>query len=286
MQLLVRCMQERQLLLTLFHPSFDQSTFAEVGVREKSHLRPFHPPHQVAPQQPRIQQLDHSIEDMITSLIQSFSAETSENEIHEHRDLTIHVISMLRHASFWCLVSIGGWQASESEAERATAQMKAWIQTEPALSRKCLWHSAMVFGNLRLKRHFACYDPLSLCISVLYIQLYDHFTARTARHDIVSVSDASHHGPPLRLDRLKNYQALDLWIKHGGSARIHITGVGFLHTRETPTKIWTEYRKILMASSAWWGICRGLAWAAGRMMEGERPVYMDESDAPPPADMD
>lgn len=275
-QLLVRCMQERHLLLAATHCCFELPTSEGSEALTSQHSYPSKAPSGNIAGSPEAQQLQSQLKMMIDSLSHVSKQLPTDGEGHRCDDDMSHIIAILRHVSLRTLLSALGWYASESEIEKAVMESKKFLHQEAALSRLCLRRAAAIFGRLRPKRHFSCYDPLSLMVSVLYIHLFDQLSPKTGTthpHDGVNGCEA----PPIRLDRAMSEQALRVWVQNSGSEAVHITGIGLLQTHGSSQRIWNEFRRIMRSSTAWWTLCQSLELAIKSCTDGNRPTFWDES---------
>jgi hypothetical protein len=225
-----------------------------------------------------VQQLETSINDLATQL----SPENRHALQRSDPDLSVHVISILRHVPLRTLTAATGWHASHEEMQNSIQTLDAWFREEPALSRWCLWHAALVFSGFRSRHHLACWDPLCLCIASLYIQFYDQVILESSDCAVPVGPAASGSVRPIRLDCVHDQKTLQSWINDTASIPIHITGIGILRSKGDPLRIQAELHRRLVMSSNWWGISRGIAWAVDKSLNGRQPSMWHDADIPVP----
>lgn len=174
-------------------------------------------------------------------------------------DTSYHVIGILRHIPLKILYSSLGWQTSEAGMRHSKERVKSFILRNSTATRKCLWHAASIFAKLRASQHWACIDPLSLCVAVHYLVAYD--------------SSASHPeaGEILRLDR--NDQEVIIWLEQGGQVNVHISGIGIMGGQQSISSIITAVINIYRCQCAWKPLSQGLAARFEHLLHGEKPLF-------------
>ena len=188
-------------------------------------------------------------------------------------DVVVHVLAILRRIPLPMLYRATGWQTDEDGRAASGARLGRFLHRDGAAARKCLWHAATIFMELRSVRHFACYDAFSLCVAVCYIWSYAHLGPKT-RHPAPQPGDTDPSRPQratLRLDGLSKRRDVERWIVSGGDTDIHITGIGLLSGSNSRFLLLTEAIRILTNQPAWSGFCRGLARAFLQLRRGELP---------------
>ncbi|SPQ22636.1 b6b2e5fa-6476-445c-adbd-fbbda463b2a1 [Thermothielavioides terrestris] len=217
----------------------------------------------------------------------SFVDETIDTEAYTHlgsrhptTDLVVHVLAILRLVPLATLYRATGWQTDQAGMARAKAHMGRFFHRDRAGARKCLWHAAVIFSELRNARRFACYDALNLCVSVCYIWLYAHLAPgpprdrdrdRSQQPEGASPSAPQQRGTVIGLDKLAERRDVEKWIASGAEAEIYITGVGRLRGPNSQAILLGDATKTLMNQAAWRPLCRGLARAFTQLKRGELP---------------
>lgn len=185
------------------------------------------------------------------------------------RDFLVHVLAILRHVPLVTLYRATGWETDEAGMAKAKAHVIGFFRHNRTAALKCLWHAAIVFTDLSHVRLFACYDALNLCVAVCYIWCFIEFD-RGARK-IRQTNGARHDSAVVRLDTLATKAALEQWIRSGGLAEIHITGVGLLSGSNSRLLLLSDAIKTLTRQPAWSGLCQGLASAFEKLKSGKMP---------------
>lgn len=183
------------------------------------------------------------------------------------------VLLILRKLPLRTLYVFSGWQADNLQIEKSRAHLKSWMYRNKSSARSCLWYSSQVFGMLRVKSQFACYDALCLLVSGLYMWAFDLIMhVGTPCHAQTTPSAASQSKPVVRLDRSSNRQHISSWLDGDIEARIHVTGVGMMTGHASAQRVLIAMRSILLSCTAWSGHTKGLAATIKHIIEGRRPT--------------
>lgn len=193
------------------------------------------------------------------------------NETTDFSSLTAHdaifpLLSMLRHFSLRTLYAFSGWQARGEQVQAARMELRTWMNDHPISSRRCLYLAATVFSLLRAKTTYACYDPLAMLIAALFIWTYDQLAQPPSPLDkeIDSYS-------VLRLDRKVDLAVIRDWVHHGGTVRLHVTGVGVLDGVASPLRTLHELKRVLSSRLGWPTMCHALADTTMEVIQGRQP---------------
>ncbi|KAK1675959.1 hypothetical protein BDP55DRAFT_742717 [Colletotrichum godetiae] len=172
--LVVACMQERQLLISLVGPNNHLEAFAIESSLGGAHLRSFGSSLAQSFADTKLRRLNDEIESLTERFISFDAGGRGEVEgRNKVASLLFHTASIFRHVSFQALLRLSGWHSSTAEMENATGELEGWVLRNPGSSRKCLSHAAAIFAQLRSTRHLACIDRLALISAVIYVRLYD-----------------------------------------------------------------------------------------------------------------
>ncbi|EMD89377.1 hypothetical protein COCC4DRAFT_60744 [Bipolaris maydis ATCC 48331] len=190
-------------------------------------------------------------------------------------DCSLHVLSILRHVSLTAVYAFSGWEADRSETQEARTYLENWISNDMSSVRRCLWHAACVFRDLRNKSHFSCFDPFFILIATLVIWMYC-----TLSSGIVSYTDEPIciHREPARIDSFTDREALQHWLQHCSCRKIHLAGLGMLEGPEGAKRVIKEYRNILKSRVGWFDIRDALAFLAEQLLEDRLPRRRDSEE--------
>ena len=196
----------------------------------------------------------------------------------QQQDMVVHVLAILRRIPLTTLYRATGWQTDEDGKAASGLRLGRFLHRDDTAARKCLWHAATIFMELRNVRHFACYDAFSLCVAVCYIWSYAHLgpEARRPASQSVDANPSLPQRATLRLDGLPRRRDVERWIMTGGDTDIHVTGIGLLSGSNSRFLLLTEAIRILTNQPAWSGFCRGLAMTFVQLRRGELPNHDKE----------
>jgi len=175
------------------------------------------------------------------------------------RDVIHHILCLLRQVSLQMLWTFAGWQGEGTEVDVLTHGLKSWIEANPSIARKCLWHAVCVFSTLKTKLKFACHDPLCFLVAFFYIWAFD---------TIVVTSDLSKPDASTRPIRLQDTREIRIWIDQGPNTGLDLIGVGALTGRESSLRLLSQVSDIFSKRTSWAGLCRGLAKAVTQILSG------------------
>ncbi|CAI9638112.1 unnamed protein product [Alternaria burnsii] len=202
--------------------------------------------------------LDQRIEDAIASTHLSCHAGD-----HTMYDPVVHVISILRNIPLRMIYASVGWQANLAEMQKTRERLKEYLRRNPDTARICLWHAAQIYAFTRNDRHPAYYATLSFAIAVTYILLYDQILSqKNTSRDLV------------RLDKIKEKTDITAWARDGEGSRVHITGIGILHSTESSQRLLADAGNILRSQRPWRGISEDLVACFAQLSQGRMPRGM------------
>lgn len=188
-----------------------------------------------------------------------------------------HVLAILRLVPLDTLHSATGWQTTKEQKAKSKAQFKDFYIHNGAKARKALWHAACIFRSTRSCRRLACYDALSLTVSMGYVYCYSEM--RTLLSQTPGTS-ASAESPPsiVRLDQLYERSAVERWIETGADSIVHLTGVGLLEGSDHCVRFLRDLERTLQSQIAWRGFCRAFAGTFAQLRRGETPTRVQLTD--------
>lgn len=188
-------------------------------------------------------------------------------------DLVVHVLAILRCVPLVMLYQSTGWQTHKLGMARSQTHLGQFIYQNSIAARKCLWHAAIIFTELRNVRHFACYDALNLCVAVCYIWSYTHLSpeARHQEQPSRGRNPTRPQCPIVRVDKLVRKLDVEEWIRSREVTETHITGVGSLKGSNSCLILLNDAMKTLMNQRAWSGLCRALARSFAQLRNGGTP---------------
>jgi hypothetical protein len=189
-------------------------------------------------------------------------------------DLLVHVLAILRCVPLATLYHSAGWQTDVAGTIRAKDQLRAFFRNKTTSARKCLWHAAIVYTELRKGRQFACYDSLNIWVAVCYIGSYatlgpEKPTQAPSVHRPNNRTSVQNRA--IRLDKLTKRNEVEKWFNSGAEGEVHITGVGLLRGANSHTILLNDVSKILMKQVSWPGLCQALARAFIKITQGGVP---------------
>ncbi|KAF4947049.1 hypothetical protein FGADI_10679 [Fusarium gaditjirri] len=182
----------------------------------------------------------------------------------EYTDTILHVIAILRLIPLETLHSATGWQTNKEQMLKSKMYLSDFFKNNGIKARKGLWHATCIFKTTRSSRRLACYDALSLTVSMGYIYCYSETRA----------SLAPTQARPLitRLDQLKDKENIERWIGNGGDSVVHLTGVGLLDGSDRCVRFLRDLERTLVSQIAWRGFCRAFASSFAQLRRGETPT--------------
>lgn len=187
-------------------------------------------------------------------------------------DCSLHVLSILRHISLTAVYAFSGWEADRREIQEARTYLQNWISDDMASVRRCLWHAACVFRDLRNTSHFSCFDSFFMLIATLVIWTYCILSPEiTHRTEEVSCM----HREPVRIDSFTDYESLQHWLQHCDRRKIHLAGLGILEGPEGARRMIEEYRNVLRSRVGWFNLRDGLAFLAEQILADKLPRFQD-----------
>lgn len=182
-----------------------------------------------------------------------------------------HVLAILRLVPLETLHSATGWQTTKEQMAKSKARFKDFYIHNRAKARKALWHAACIFRSTRSCRRLACYDALSLTVSMGYVYCYSEVHVLLSQ---TSRTSASAESPPsiVRLDQLHERPAVERWIETGADSIVHLTGVGLLDGSDHCMRFLRDLERTLLSQIAWRGFCRAFAGTFAQLRRGETPT--------------
>lgn len=190
-------------------------------------------------------------------------------------DCSLHVLSILRHISLTAIYAFSGWEADSCEIQEAKTYLENWILNDMTSVRRCLWHAACVFREMRNTSHFSCFDSFFILIATLVIGTYC-----TLSSEITHCTDEAScgHREPVRIDSFTDCEALQHWLQHCGRRRIHLAGLGILEGPQGARRVIEEYRNILRSRVGWFNLRNNLAFLAEQMLADRLPRRHDSEE--------
>ncbi|KIL88334.1 hypothetical protein FAVG1_08413 [Fusarium avenaceum] len=187
------------------------------------------------------------------------------------------VLAILRLVPLETLHSATGWQTTKEQKAKSKAQFKDFYVQNGAKARKALWHAARIFRSTRSCRRLACYDALSLTVSMGYVYCYSE--VRTLIYPTRG-SSVSTEPPPsiVRLDQLHERSAVERWIETGADSIVHLTGVGLLDGSDHCVRFLRDLERTLQSQIAWRGFCQAFAGTFSQLRRGETPTKVQLTD--------
>ncbi|KAG5655696.1 hypothetical protein KAF25_009195 [Fusarium avenaceum] len=188
-----------------------------------------------------------------------------------------HVLAILRLVPLDTLHSATGWQTTGEQKAKSKAHFKDFYINNGEKARKALWHAACIFRSTRSCRRLACYDALSLTVSMGYVYCYSE--VRTLLSQTPGTS-ASAQSPPsiVRLDQLYERSAVEQWVETGADSIVHLTGVGLLDGSDHCVRFLRDLERSLQSQIAWRGFCRAFAGTFAQLRRGETPTRVQLTD--------
>ena len=177
----------------------------------------------------------------------------------ERSETLFHVLAILKRVPLEILHSATGWQASKQQMLEAKQKFKSFLQNG-SKARQCLWHAASIFKTTRSSRRLACYDALSLTVSMGYIYCYLELSPPRPT--------AATRPAIVRLDQLQDPA---YWIENGEDKIVHLTGVGLLDS-DSRVRLLRDLEMTLCGQIAWKGFCRAFAASFAQLRRGETPT--------------
>lgn len=190
-------------------------------------------------------------------------------------DCSLHILSILRHVSLTAVYAFSGWEADSRERQEARNYLENWILNDMASVRRCLWHAACVFRDLRNTSHFSCFDSFFILISTLVIWTYCILGSKIPYR---AGGACFMHREPVRIDSFKDFDALQHWLQHCGHRKIHLTGLGILEGPEGAKRMIEEYRSILRSRIGWFNLRDALAFLAEQLLADRLPRRPDSEE--------
>ncbi|KAH7232980.1 hypothetical protein BKA59DRAFT_517415 [Fusarium tricinctum] len=182
-----------------------------------------------------------------------------------------HVLAILRLVPLEILHSATGWQTTKEQMTKSKAQFKDFYMHNGANARKALWHAACIFRSTRSCRRLACYDALSLTVSMGYVYCYSE--VRTLLYQASGTPASAGSSPSIvRLDQLHERSAVERWIETGADSIVHLTGVGLLDGSDHCVRFLRDLERTLTSQIAWRGFCRAFAGTFAQLRRGETPT--------------
>ncbi|KAH6952074.1 hypothetical protein DER45DRAFT_390688 [Fusarium avenaceum] len=188
-----------------------------------------------------------------------------------------HVLAILRLVPLDTLHSATGWQTTKEQKTKSKAQFKDFYIHNGAKARKALWHAACIFRSTRSCRRLACYDALSLTVSMGYVYCYSevHTLLYPSRGSLTSTEP-----PPsiVRLDQLYERSAVERWVETGADSIVHLTGVGLLDGSDHCVRFLRDLERTLQSQITWRGFCQAFAGTFSQLRRGETPTKVQLTD--------
>lgn len=185
----------------------------------------------------------------------------------QKQDSLVHVLAILRHIPLVKLYQATGWRTDESGMASARTYLRQFLEQNGKATRRCLWHAAMIWTDLRHAQQFACYDTLAMCVAVCFLWSFARLGPQTQieSHTIPRTNTTGSQRSAVRVDKLTQKECIRKWISTGDDAGIYITGIGHLQGPGSDDILLNDAAKILSKQSAWSSLCHGLADAFMRV---------------------
>ncbi|KAF9885222.1 hypothetical protein FE257_000582 [Aspergillus nanangensis] len=185
------------------------------------------------------------------------------------------LLRLLRFIPYRLMYVSAGWMAQPEDAQLASHHITQLLHTNPKEARQSLIHAAQLFRLIRLQHHLDPFDSFLLLMAVLYIWNYDKFVILAAPPPPPPASDGK-AGDVFRIDQSLPVDSQERWIAGTFEAcRLHISGVGVLDGRDSPSRILRESMRILDQDGSWSRQAKAIRFALHQMSVGGVPTFAE-----------
>ncbi|KAF5239330.1 hypothetical protein FANTH_9989 [Fusarium anthophilum] len=164
--------------------------------------------------------------------------------------LLSRVLVILSFTPLSLLFSYNKWQTTDVGQSNARSELLNTVLQNTSRARRCLYYSAQVLQHFRIARPATVLEIMGCLVSVLYMILYvdvieqqDHDSGRYSAGGRMSSMDI------IRLDQVVDGDVLNDWLQVGTHKRLHVSGVGFLHSDGSILRLYKEGWRILARGS-------------------------------------
>ncbi|KAI6758161.1 unnamed protein product [Fusarium graminearum] len=161
------------------------------------------------------------------------------------------VLTILSFTPLSLLFSYHKWQTTDVGQSNARSQLLNIIPQDVGRARHCLYYAAQTYQHFRTTKPATVLDVMGALVCVLYMVLYvDIIEKQGDSFAGLEGGDISRNMDIIRLGQVVDGHTLNDWLQVRSHKRLHVTGVGFLHTEGSILRLYKEGSRIMARGSS------------------------------------